>query len=204
MRWLASAHTQAGNSSAARELHAESVALNEQTAGPLALARALRVAGEDELELGDAPRAVELIESALALVRSGGHEREVVMALHSLGDAYLVSGDTARARRSYVEALAHGGDAMTVTDSAHCLAGLAAVAAREQRPEISARLWNAVAAYERDVGGRLIYPHARRRYAAEVRPDEANGFAEAVDEEGELTLEGATALALDALGEPPG
>jgi predicted ATPase/DNA-binding SARP family transcriptional activator len=202
MRWLASAHTQAGNSSAARALHAESVALNEQTARPIGLARALRVAGEDELELGDASRAVELIERALELVRSGGHERDVVMALHSLGDARLVSGDTAGARRSYVEALAYGSDAMTVTNSVHCLAGLAAVAAREERPEIAARLWNAVASHERDVGGQLIYPHARRRYATVIEATEVAALADGIEKGGELSLEGARLLAIEAFAEP--
>src|SRR5262249_17354267 len=123
LRWLASAHAQAGDGGAARALHAESVALNEEAASPLLLARALRVAGEDELEVGGAARAVELIQRALELARSGEHKRDVVMALHSLGDAYLVNGDAGRARRSYLDALEQGADSVTVTDTAHCLAG---------------------------------------------------------------------------------
>ncbi len=201
LRWLASAYTQAGNGDAARELHAESIELNEHAASPLRLARALRVAGEDELELGDSPRAIELIRRALELATSGGHERDTVMVLHSLGDALLVNGDTDAARRSYLAALGRT-DSIYVSNTAHCLGGLAAVAACDRRIEVAAALWNAVASYERDVGGRLIYPHALRRYTAAFESIDGAEFADAVRKSEELTLERAMLLAFERLGGP--
>jgi predicted ATPase/DNA-binding SARP family transcriptional activator len=199
---LASTHAQSGHAHEARALHAESVALNEAAPRGLRLARALRIAGEDELELGDASRAVELIRRALEVARSGVHGRETGMALHSLGDAYLVLNDLGDARRSYLESLAQGPDSVPVYDTAHCLAGLAAVAAREGRVEVAGRLWGAVAAYERNVGGRLIYPHARRRYVTALEPIEGAEFVAAFGSGEELSLEDATQLALDAIGDP--
>jgi len=202
LRWLASAHTQAGDGARARALHAEVAALTEQAASPLHLARALRAAGEDELELGEPARAVELIQRALELARGGGHSREVVMALHSLGDAYLVSGDFASSSRAYLEALGQGVEAVSVTDTAHCLAGLAAVAACERRLDVAESLWSAVAAYERDVDGQLIYPHSRRRYSAAFAAIDGVELYEPLTEGEQLTLEDAARLALEAFDEP--
>jgi predicted ATPase/DNA-binding SARP family transcriptional activator len=198
--WLATAYAQAGDADAARALHAESVALIEQAGSGNQLARALRIAGEDELEFGDGAHAVELMLRALEVARSGGHGRDAVMALHSLGDAYLVRGELDDAGRSYLDALGQGPDSVPVAHTVYCLAGLAAVAARNGRVDLAGRLWGAVAAYERSVGGRFIYPHARRRYKTALDPIESAEFATAVGAGGELTLEQATELAVDAFG----
>ena len=197
LRWLATAHTQAGEATEARAMHAESLALNEQAGDQLHLARALRIAGEDELELGEPARAVELIERALELARSGGHRRDITMTLHSLGDAHLVRSDLDGATRSYLEALGQDTELVSV-DTVYCLAGLAAVAARERRVDLAGCLWGAVAAYEREVGGRLIYPHARRRYILALELIEGPDFATAVSTGEEFSLERATRLAVDA------
>jgi tetratricopeptide (TPR) repeat protein len=203
LRWLASAHALAGDAILARALHAESVALNEEAGSRLRLARALRVAGEDELELGDASRAIEMLGRAFEIARSDRHRRETVMTLHSLGDAHLVGGDLGAASRSYLEALVQGPESVSVADTAYCLAGLAAVAGRERRVEVAGRLWGAVAAYERNVGGGLIYPNARRRYEAALEPIESAEFVAAVSRGEQLTLAHATQFAVDAFGEPP-
>ena len=123
------------------------------------------------------------------------------MTLHSLGDAYLVRGDLDDARRSYLAALGQGAESVSVLDTAYCLAGLAAVAARDGRVDVAGSLWGAVAAYERNVGGRLIYPHARRRYQAALEPIDGTEFVAAVGAGGALTLDTATGLAVDAFSE---
>jgi predicted ATPase len=199
--WLGSAYAQVGDATRVRELHAESVALNEAAADVPRLARALRLAGEDELELGDASRAVELIERALKIARSANRGHEIAMTLHSLGDAYLVRGDVDDATRSYLAALGQGDHSVSVLETAYCLAGLAAVAAREGRVDVAGSLWGAVTAYERNVGGRLIYPHARRRYEAALEPIDGAEFVAAVGAGGELTLHAASGLAVNAFGE---
>jgi tetratricopeptide (TPR) repeat protein len=201
LTWLGSAHAQAGDATRVRALHAESIALNEGAASVPGLARALRIAGEDELTLGDANRAVELFQRGLEIARSGDHGRETVMTLHSLGDAYLVRDDLDDARGSYLAALGQGAESVTVLETAYCLAGLAAVAARDGRIDVAGKLWGAVAAYERNVGGRVIYPHARRRYQAALEPIDGAEFVAAVGAGGELTLDTATGLAVDAFGE---
>jgi predicted ATPase len=201
LAWLGSAYAQVGDATRARALHAESVALNEGAASVRGLARALRIAGDDELELGDTNRAVELLQRGLEIARTSDHRHETAMTLHSLGDAYLVRGDLDDARRSYFAALGQGADAVSVLDTLYCLAGLAAVAAREGRVDVAGSLWGAVAAYERNVGGRLIYPLARRRYHAALDPVDGAEFIAAVDAGGKLTLDTATGLAIAAFGE---
>jgi predicted ATPase/DNA-binding SARP family transcriptional activator len=202
--WLATAHTQAGDAEQARSLHADSIALTEQEGSGLELARALRIAGEDELELGDPVRAVELIRRAVDLARTSGQAHDVVMALHSLGDAYLVHSDLEDAKRSYIDALAQGPETVSVTDTAYCLAGLAAVAGRQRQIEIAGCLWGAVIAVEREIGGRLIYPHSRHRYLAALEPIHGTEFAAAVTGGEALTLDQAASLALEAFGEDAG
>jgi tetratricopeptide (TPR) repeat protein len=200
--WLATAHTQVGNATEARAMHAESVALIERAGHRVRLARALRIAGEDELELGDPGRAVEFIERGLELAREGQHRRDILMTLHSLADANLVRGDFDGARRSYLEALSQSSEPISAY-TAYCLAGLAAVAAREARVDVAGRLWGAVSAYERGVGGRLIYPHSRRRYDPALAPIEGTDFFSAVGIGEALTLEQAAQFAVDAFREAP-
>jgi predicted ATPase/DNA-binding SARP family transcriptional activator len=201
LRWLASAYAQAGNIERTGVLHAESVALAVALGGSLRLTRALRVSAEDRLELGDAAGAIPLIERALSLAREGDHKREIGMTLHSLGDAYLVLGDTASARRSYIESLGQGADSVSPVDAAHSLAGLAATAAREGRVDLAGSLWNAIVRHERDLGGTLIYPHARRRYDAVLEPFGVGGPHVPAEAGAELTLDDATLLALETLAD---
>ena len=129
---LAAAHLQAGDPDRARMLHAESLALQERLGSPT-LSRALRFAAEDELTMGDPIHANDLFDQALEIARSAELEGEVVMILHGLGDVCLVRREAAAAADFYVEALRSSVDETT----AHCLAGLAAVAALDQRVELA-------------------------------------------------------------------
>jgi predicted ATPase/DNA-binding SARP family transcriptional activator len=200
LRWLAMAYAQAGNLERTRTLHTESVALQERLGNPIPLARALRLAGEDELGSGDPIRAGELLRRALDLARSAEAKREAVMTLHALGDVSLVQRDFVAAARFYVEALDSGIDP---TITAYCLGGLAAVGALDQHVDQAGRIWGAVESYEQLLGERIIVPQTLRRYRAAFEQNDAAAFGEAVAAGRELTLEAATREALRTFGPIP-
>lgn len=197
LRWLANAYSQSGDSVRARALHAESITLHEQLGSPINLARALRLAGEDELELGDRRRARELFRQALELARTAAGNREAVMVLHGLGDVCLVERDLGSAADRYLEALTATTEP---TVMANCLAGLAAVAAYEQRADDAGRIWGAIESYQQDVGERLILPQTLRRYEDAFGGLDRSAFAAAVAAGHDLMIDGAITEALDAFG----
>ena len=196
--WLASAQLQAGDPDRARMLHAESLGcFRSGSAARRTRARALRLAAEDELAMGDPIRANELFNQALEIARSAELEGEVVMILHGLGDVCLVRGETAAAADFYVEALRSSVDE---TPTAHCLAGLAAVAALEQRVDLAGRTWGAVESHQQELGEPLILPQTKRRYEAAFAQIEGVPFATAVAVGRNLTLEEAMHVALETFG----
>jgi predicted ATPase/DNA-binding SARP family transcriptional activator len=197
--WLATAHQQGGDPDRARVLREESLALQERLGSPIHSTRALRFAAEDELGMGNGARASELFHEALEIARSTELEGEVVMALHGLGDVCLVRGETAEAAGFYVEALRASVDE---TPTAHCLAGLAAVAALEQHIEVAGRVWGAVEAHQREMGERLMLPQTQDRYEAAFAQVEEAPFAAAVVAGHEFTIEEATLEALNVFGDP--
>jgi hypothetical protein len=178
-------------------LHAESVALQESLGSPTYSARALRVAAEDELEMGEPDRATELFQRALELARAAELDGEMVMTLHGLGDVCLVRGETEAAAGFYVEALSASVDE---TPAAHCLGGLAAVAALEERVDEAGRIWGAVESYGQRLGERIMLPQTVGRYEAAFRQIDEARFADAVAAGRELTLEEATREALETFG----
>jgi predicted ATPase/DNA-binding SARP family transcriptional activator len=200
LRWLANAHTHTGAAEQARALHAESIAMNERLGSRIHLARALRVAGDDHLVLGDPERALELLGRSLELARSSGHERDALMAIHSLGDAHLVRGDPDAAAACYIEALGADSPFLTPATAAHCLAGLAAVAALERLVEVAGRLWGAVESCERELGNRVIHTNALRRYEAALAPIRAGAFEDATAAGEGLSFDQATAIAVETFG----
>jgi predicted ATPase/DNA-binding SARP family transcriptional activator/class 3 adenylate cyclase len=193
--WLAIAYSQDGDAVRARELHAESIALQEQLDNPLALARALRTAGEDELSLGDPTRARELCRRGLELARTAGARREVVLVLHSLGDVAVVEGDSPAAAAFYLEAL---GSSTETVYTVFCLAGLAAVAALEGDAERAGRLWGAVESYRRALGESIIQPQTLSRYEAAFARVVGPVFAAAEAEGRALALQVAVREATEA------
>jgi tetratricopeptide (TPR) repeat protein len=202
LRWLAVARTQAGDGDLARALYAESVALQERLGNTLELARTLRIAGEDELALGDPARAWQLLQRGLELAQVGRHKREVVMTLHSLGDTCMVGRDLPAAVGFYLQALRSSREGGYAADTAYCLAGLAAVAALEHLPETAGRLWGAVEAYELKLGERLIYPQTLARYRRAFETIDGAVFASAVTAGHEVTLERAATEAFDTFASP--
>jgi predicted ATPase/DNA-binding SARP family transcriptional activator len=198
--WLADAHLQAGDPDRARILHAESLSLVERVDSPMHRARACRLAAEDELAMGDPIRANELYNRALEIARPAELEGEVVMTLHGLGDVCLVRGEAAAAVDFYVEALRSSVDDGS---TAHCLAGLAAAAALEQRVELAGHTWGAVESHQLQLGEPLIFPLTKRRYEAAFAPIEGALFTNSVAAGRNRTLEEATRVALEIFGGQP-
>jgi len=195
--WLANAHIAFGDVDRARMLHEESIELQDQLGRAAELASALRLAAEDELAMGNPVRATELFHRALALARSAGLDLEAVMILHGLGDVCLVAGDPAGASAFYVEALRSSVDEIPV---AYCLAGLAAAAALQQRIDHAGRIWGAVQSHQASVGERVLHPYAVGRYEAAFRQIDGAPFADAVTAGRSLTLDEATAHAIETFG----
>jgi len=177
-------------------LHAESLGLVERGAlSPTHAARALRLTAEDELGMGDPIRADGLFRQALEVARAAELEGETVMTLHGLGDLGLVRGETAAATECYLEALRSSVDDAPIVN---CLAGLAAVAALEQRVEPAGRIFGAVQSHQQQLGERLIFPQTARRYEAAFAEVEGVLFSLGLAAGRKLTLEEATQLALEA------
>ena len=194
LRWLANAHSQAGDPVGALTLHAESVVLHERLGSPLHLARALRNAGEDELNLGNPARAEELFWRALELALGGrgqARRRDDVARPRRRGGRERELGAAAS---FYLEALRSSTEP---TYAANCLAGLAAVAALAQRADQAGRIWGAVESQQRRVGEKLIHPQTLSRYTAAFEQIDETTFANAVAAGRELTLEVATREALE-------
>jgi predicted ATPase/class 3 adenylate cyclase len=155
---------ESGELEAARRRHAEHY---------LELARSV----EELVRSPQAARALDALESDHANLRlafgqlsGGAADRPLRLAiwglgarLHGFGDLALDHGDAGEAARLYRESLEIGrqlGDELHV---AYCLAGLAAVAAQQGRPDEAARLWGSVVEFE-EKAGRPLDRAERRRY----------------------------------------
>jgi tetratricopeptide (TPR) repeat protein len=207
LRWLAHAHLDLENPARARELHAESVALAAGLDSPVHLSRALRIAGEDELVLGDTERAESLFARALEQAREAGATNDIVWTLFSLGDVALVRRRATEAATFFLEALHITSDD---TMSAYCLAGLAAVAALAGLPETAGRLWGAVESHQERLGEPLMDAEMVRRYEIVLAGVAGDSFSEAlqsgravrIDEASREAVEAFTALAGSPAGGP--
>ena len=133
---------------------------------------------------GDLGAARAYLEQSLARSRAADDPNAIGADLHGLGDLALDEEDFAGARALFLEALPHLQAALPEYGVAHLVGGLAAVAAGTGRPEVAARLWSAVLAYEREAGVKLEAP-SRARYVALLGPIEADiapvTLAEAVE-----------------------
>jgi tetratricopeptide (TPR) repeat protein len=198
LRWLAHASSAAGDSEPARELHAESVALAAGIGNPIQQARALRNAGEHELQMGELARAGKLLTESLELARGAAAANDAAMTLHSLGDLALIRRDAAQARVvCYLEAL---GSSVNADVMVNCLAGLAGVAALDGLVGTAGRLWGAVESQQMYLGGDMIYPYAGVRYRAALAGVAGETFDDGVAVGRKLSLDQAAAEALDVLG----
>ena len=145
-------------------------------------------------------RAEGLYTEAVAIWRELGMQADTAAALHNLGYAVLSQGDIARARSLFAESLALQQAQDNRAGIAEGLAGLAAVAAGEQRAEHAARLIGVVEAIREHLGGALwpAEQHEWERLVPTTRAQLADATFEAARAEGRaMTLEQAIAYALE-------
>ena len=112
---------------------------------------------------GDLALARLFMERALAISRASGDPHGPPGDLHTLGDIELDAENFERARELFAEALELTVQIGERYQTAHCLAGLAAVAGATGNPRVAAEIWSAVVEWERE-SGQTIERTSRPRY----------------------------------------
>ncbi len=143
---------------------------------------ALHALGELERDRGNLVAARELLERAVAACKEGDRwEHDHSSIRHGLGDLALEEGDFDEARGWYLEALAVAREDDAFYSTVHCVAGLAAVAAVEDRLEKAAGLWAAMERYS-ELRGVEIGATERQRYLSRLAVVPRELIAAAEDE----------------------
>lgn len=121
-----------GDPAEAQALLDESQAIFRELGDRWGLARTLNNLGELARYAGDDERASALYTESLALNRELGATWEIGVSLHNLGQVARRQGDNKRAERLFEESLLIYQELASRPFMAHCLAGLAEVAATER------------------------------------------------------------------------
>ena len=188
----------------ARRTLEEAVARSEPFDQNLAAGRALSLLGDIARIGGDYARAKPLYEKSLALAQEGDARNEAPTLLHSLGYVALARGDIKLARGLFNESLALHQEHRDKGGIAEALAGFAAIARAEGRPERSARLYGAVASF-RAANKLNMWPAERAEYerntsALHAQLDEV-AWAKAWADGSAMSMEQATNYALADFGD---
>jgi DNA-binding transcriptional LysR family regulator/predicted ATPase len=152
-----------GDLAEARRRSEESLALFEQLEDWVPVGGRLNDLAMISRASGDLDEARAFMERALAISRASGDPHGPPGDLHTLGDIELDAENFERARVLFAEALELTVQIGERYQTAHCLAGLAAVAGATGKPRVAADLWSAVLAWERE-GGQVIERSSRPRY----------------------------------------
>jgi tetratricopeptide (TPR) repeat protein len=152
---------------------------------------------------GDYQRGADLAEEAIALVRQNGNMSHLAVGLENLAQAEIALGRTAQARLHLIECLELSRDAQYAEILVVCLNHVAALLLQAGDVETAARLVSGADALGEDLEAQ---PHpAERRRVEELRRavrERAGQVANELEAQGrELTLDEATALALERLAE---
>jgi predicted ATPase/class 3 adenylate cyclase len=126
-------------------------------------ARALHTLGDIYRDEGDFDAGARHLEQSLEVSTRNGWRELASATTHSLGDLELDRGDLDRARSLYRDCLHMTMLAGVARNNAYCVAGLAAVAAREGDTERAAQLWAGFEAAEVSLSFRML-PDERERY----------------------------------------
>jgi predicted ATPase/DNA-binding SARP family transcriptional activator len=224
LREIGDLHRALGDSARAKSLWTESLTVAQEADakvqivdsllrfGPLEIERALALAielrdrgriaaalhelGDRACEEGDLARARALLQRSLEIGRRASSPMSLTNRLHSLGDLALLEGNFAAARAAYVESLQIALELRYEHGIPYCIAGLAAVAAKEGRVEDAVRLWGAVRAVEESRGYQLEAPYRPRYEAILDRLPEAPRLAAAFHEGQMSAMDAAVELAL--------
>ena len=184
-----------GDHAEAKRLAETSQALARRAGDDNLVAEDYRLLGEIELDQGAFDSAQMQIEQALHMGRNLESVEVITASLHSLGELAIERGNRATARDRYAEGLQEAASARLVGQAALCLAGLAVIAAHDERMQRAGRLWGAAEVLASETGFTMGYN--RRRYERRLPLDTDAEFSAAVDEGRALTLEQAVAYALE-------
>src|SRR5262249_42277630 len=153
------------------ERHLEAgVAAARLAQDPWSLAQALNAAGDVARNRGDHARAATLYEESLDLFRQ--IQPEPPSVLHNLAYLALHRGHLPRAASLFRESLVRFQSRDERRGIAECLVGLAALVAREGRPQRAARLLGVADAILAKIGATLS-PSNRREHAQTLALTEA-------------------------------
>ena len=147
----------AGEVDRAAEPFAESLALSRELGDAWLLARVLHYAGELARFCGDHDRARALYAESLALYQGLGLRHTAAIVLHNLGYVASRQGDPRRGMAFFAEALTRQVEHEDRLNVAHCLAGIAGMAAALGQPEPAARLLGAATALLATMGA-AVWP----------------------------------------------
>ena len=139
----------------ARRRYEESLALFEHLEDWVPVGGRLNDLAMVSRAAGDLDEARAFMERALRISRASGDPHGVPGDLHTLGDIELDAGNYERARQLFAEALELTVRIGEPYQTAHCMAGLAAVAAATGSPRVAADIWSAVLAWEAESGHHL-------------------------------------------------
>jgi len=184
------------------ELINEALTLFRQFGDSYGMGWALNHLGHVAQLRGDFERAMQLHEESLVPFRkAGGGELQVsfIEAFQSMGQTALAQGDAALALKYFTKSLMESQEFGYRIGTAWCLAGLAGVAALNEKPERAAWLWGAAEALRQSIGVRdaPASRKTRERLVAEVRSQLDEDVFNAKWDEGQTTsVEQAIAEAL--------
>ena len=134
------------DTSAARRLLEESVALAERIGRGDLIARNKQALGMTALAQGDARRAVQLLKETLSLFRDAGEHFQLGDALTGLAQAHVALGDHRSGRSAYVDALLIFDAARNLPSIGTVLGGMAGLESSAGRHVEALRLVGAAAA----------------------------------------------------------
>jgi predicted ATPase/DNA-binding transcriptional LysR family regulator len=152
-----------GDLAEARTRYDESLALFEQLEQWVPVGGRLNDLAMVSRAAGDLDEARAFMERALAISRASGDPHGPPADLHTLGDIELDAENFERAQELFGEALELTLEIGEPYQTAHCLAGLAAVAGATGKPHVAGDIWSAVLAWERE-SGQTIERESRPRY----------------------------------------
>jgi tetratricopeptide (TPR) repeat protein len=154
---------ESGDLDGARTLYERSLAGYRELGDRIGEAGELHHLGELHRDAGNYEGAAEFLGAAVALYRELGEHVGLSHALHGLGDLALDRDDLEAATSSYCDAL---DVAQEPRAQRYCLAGIASVLARRERPREAATLWGAVARGDETLG--TMFPSERERYEKDL------------------------------------
>jgi predicted ATPase/class 3 adenylate cyclase len=193
-----------GDFALASSLYEESLAIYRELGTRAGIAATVSNLGGMALDQGDYTAARSLFEEGLMLHRELGNKQNIALTLRNLANVADVLGDSASARSLYQESLPYQREIGHAWGIAVTLQALASLAVKQEKWQISARLWGASLTLREDLGSPLTSDGARtkeRDFAAIETALGQPAFKVALEEGRAMPLEQAVEYALEKTAE---